>query len=108
MARDSRFGTRCCRLTGLRGWGDCMEAHMDHAWLMMRFHAPGEMLVHSGELGAVEMGATATTTMPSRPSARVPRARREMGWGGRAKRKGRAPLSLVSPPTPPLSKWQIG
>ena len=42
-------------ITGVRGWGDGMEAHMDHAWLMMLSHAQGETRVHSGELGAVEV-----------------------------------------------------
>ena len=43
-------------ITGVRGWGDRMEAHMDHAWLMMRSHAHGETRVHSWELGVVEVG----------------------------------------------------
>ena len=44
------------RITAVRGWGDRMETHMDHAWLMMRSHAKGETRVRSGELGAVEVG----------------------------------------------------
>ena len=43
-------------ITRVRGWGDRMEAHMDHAWLMMLSHAQGETRVHSGELGAVVVG----------------------------------------------------
>ena len=43
-------------ITGLRGWGGRMEAHMDHACLMMRSHAHGETRVHSGELGLVQVG----------------------------------------------------
>ena len=42
-------------ITGVRGWGDRMEVHMDHAWLMMRSHAHGETRVHLGELGPVEV-----------------------------------------------------
>ena len=48
--------------TGARGWGDCLEAHMDHAWLMMRSHAQGETRVHSGGIGALGGGGRATTT----------------------------------------------
>ena len=43
-------------ITGARGRGDRMEAHMDHAWLLMRSHAQEETRVHCRELGAVEVG----------------------------------------------------
>ena len=43
-------------ITGVRGRGDRMEAHMHHAWLMMRSHAQGETRVHLGELGVPEVG----------------------------------------------------
>ena len=33
-------------ITGVRGWGDRILAHMDHAWLMMCSHAQGETRVH--------------------------------------------------------------
>ena len=39
----------------VRGWGDRMEAHIDHAWLMMPSHAHEETRVQSGELGAMEV-----------------------------------------------------
>ena len=42
-------------ITGVRGWGDRLEAHMDHAWLLTRSHAQAETHVHSGELGAVQV-----------------------------------------------------
>ena len=38
---------------------------------------------------------------------RVPRARGERGWGGPARHRGQAPLSLVSLPSPPVPKWHI-
>ena len=96
-------------ITGVRGWGDRMEAHMDHAWLMMRSHAQGETRVHSGELGWVEVGGDddmGGTTMPARAAAWVPRAQGERG--GPARPRGRARLSPVSPPSPPLPKWRLG
>ena len=43
-------------ITGARGWGDRMEAHKDHAWVVMRSHTQGETRVHSGELAMVEVG----------------------------------------------------
>ena len=42
-------------ITGVRGWGDRLEAHMDHVWLLMHSHAQAETRVHSGELGAVQV-----------------------------------------------------
>ena len=56
MGEGQLFRHGVMPMTGVRGWGDRMEAHMDHAWLMMRSHAQGEILVHSGELGVVEVG----------------------------------------------------
>ena len=39
----------------MRDWGDCLKAHMDHAWLLMCSHAQVETRLHSGELGAVQV-----------------------------------------------------
>ena len=43
-------------ITGLRGCRDHVEAHMDHAWLMMCSHAQGETRVHAGDLAAAVAG----------------------------------------------------
>ena len=67
-------------ISGVRGCGIRMEAHMDHAWLMMWFHAQWETRVPSGELALVEVGAGGggTTigrlTTPARAALGVPRA----------------------------------
>ena len=94
-----RFGV--LPITGLRGWGDCMEAHIGHAWLMMRSRAQGDTRVHSGELGAVEGGNKDKDDARSGISAGSKALTR--GWGGH--RTG--PLSPLSPPPPPLlkSRW---
>ena len=42
-------------ITGVRGWGGRLDAHMDHAWLLIRSHAQAETRVHSGELVAVQV-----------------------------------------------------
>ena len=56
MAEGQLVRHKVMPITGVRGWGDRMEAHMDHAWLMMRSHAQGETRAHSGELEVVEVG----------------------------------------------------
>ena len=57
MAEGQFVWHRMMPITMVRGWGDRMEAHMDHAWLMMRSHVQGEIRVHLGELGPVEVWA---------------------------------------------------
>ena len=54
-------------ITRVKGCRDCMEVHMERAWLMMCSHAHGQTRLHSGELGAVEVGAPTTMMMPARP-----------------------------------------
>ena len=98
-------------ITGIRSWGDHLEAHMDHAWLLMRSHAQAETLLHSGELGAVQVegdddknDARSDISGGSKGS----KGKAERRWGGPAGPRGPAPLSLVSPPSPLLPKWRIG
>ena len=43
------------RITVVRGWGDRMEAHMDHALLMMLSHAKGDTREHSGEFRVAQV-----------------------------------------------------
>ena len=101
-------------ITGVEGWGDRMEAHMDHACLMMRSHAQGETPVHSGELGVVEVGGTTTTgggddKARSHSSAGFRGSKgKEVGRHRTAQRTGPPPPSPLSPLSPPLPKWQIG
>ena len=95
------------------GWGDRMEAHMDHAWLMMRSHAQGETRVHSGELGVVEVGGD-----DNKGGDDDARSHNSAGSGGskgkgvgpprKAQRTPPPPPSPLSPLSPPLPKWQIG
>ena len=88
-------------ISGMRGWGIRMEAHMDHAWLMMRFHAQWETRVHSGELAVVEgggynNGGVDDTRSCSSGGSRGPRVR---GWGNPATPREQPP------PPPPKSRW---
>ena len=48
------------KITVVREWGDHIEAHMDHAWLMMLSHVHGETRLHSGELRVPVAAATAS------------------------------------------------
>ena len=98
-------------ITRVTRWGDRLEAHMDHPWLMMRSHAQGETWVHSGELGVVEVGGGVATTTggmttPTRAAVRVPRGSKGKGVGQPRKAPGMAPPtpSPLSPLSPSLPK----
>ena len=110
--RDNWFGT-VMPITGVWGWGDRMEAHMDHAWLMMRSHAQRKTRVHSGELGVVEVGGGGDNGGDDDARSRTTAGTRgSKGKGvGRPRKAQRTPPPLpfpLSPLSPPLPKWQIG
>ena len=113
MAEGELVRHRVMRITGVKGWGDRMEAHMDHAWLMMCSHAQGETRVHSGELGVVEVGGDddnrGGNDARSRGSA-CSRGSDGKGVGNPARPRGQPPPtpSPLSPLSPPLPKWHIG
>ena len=77
---------------------------MDHVWLLMRSHAQAETRLHSGELGAVQVRGDNANDGARLGIRGAPRKR---AWGGPARPQGPAPLSLASPPSPPLPKWRI-
>ena len=84
---------------------------MDHAWLMMRSHVQGETWVHSGELGAVEVGGDADNggdnDARSAISAGSKGSRgKGVGWPRKAQSTG-PPLPSVpaAPPTTQVADW---
>ena len=54
MAKGQLFRYGVLPITGLRGWGDCWQAHLNHTWRPMHSYAQAETRVHFGECGAVQ------------------------------------------------------
>ena len=77
---------------------------MDHAWLMMRSHAQGMTRMHSWKMGAVMLGGDNTARSRTNAGSKGSRGK---GLGRRARPRGRARLSAVSPPSSPLPKHQL-
>ena len=100
MAEGQLVWCMVLRITGLRGWGGRMEAHMDHFWLLMRSHAQVETRVHSGEWGVVHvMGVDDNKDARSGISGGS-KGCKGKGMGRAARPRGPAPLPPVYAPLP--------
>ena len=79
---------------GIRGWGHSVEAHQDHAWILMCIHTQRETRMHYGELGVEvvqgkdEDDARSAVFQASRGSRQ---SKGRLGW----------PRKVQSPPPPP-------